>query len=174
MTAPQNGTDGSQGTESGAAGAGDNASTEFKPITSQADFDRLIGERVSRERAKYGDYADLKAKAAKFDEAEEATKSEIQKAADAKAKAEQERDAARAEALRLRIATKHGISDEDADLFLTGKDEATLTKQAERLAGRAADRKKHGNTVRSEGNHSGNDSKVDDERQFVSQLFGAD
>jgi hypothetical protein len=46
------------------------------------------------------------------------------------------KDFARAEALRLRVASKFGIGDEDADLFLTGSDEETLTKQAERLAAR--------------------------------------
>lgn len=44
---------------------------------------------------------------------------------------------AHADALRWRTAAKHGISDEDAELFLTGADEETLTKQAERLAARA-------------------------------------
>lgn len=37
------------------------------------------------------------------------------------------------EALRWRIAAKHGISDDDAETFLVGTDEASLTKQAERL-----------------------------------------
>ena len=40
---------------------------------------------------------------------------------------------AEAEALRWRIAAKHGISDEDAELFLTGSDEETLARQAERF-----------------------------------------
>lgn len=38
------------------------------------------------------------------------------------------------EALRWRTAAKFGISDEDAETFLTGTDEATITRQAERLA----------------------------------------
>ncbi len=58
------------------SGAGD----EFKAITSQADLDRIIGDRVKREKAKFGDYEDLKAKAAKYDEVEEANKTELQKA----------------------------------------------------------------------------------------------
>ena len=48
--------------------------------------------------------------------------------------ATQEAAAAKAEALRWRIAAKHGISDEDAETFLTGSDEESLTKQAQRLA----------------------------------------
>ena len=38
------------------------------------------------------------------------------------------------EELIREIAAKHGISDEDAETFLTGSDEESLTKQAQRLA----------------------------------------
>jgi hypothetical protein len=41
--------------------------------------------------------------------------------------------AARAEAMRYKFAAKNGFSDEDAEIFLTGSDEETLTRQAERL-----------------------------------------
>jgi regulator of protease activity HflC (stomatin/prohibitin superfamily) len=84
-------------------------------------------------------------------EIEESQKTEAQKTADRLAAAEKDAASARAEALRLRIASKFGIGDEDADLFLTGSDEATLTKQAERLTAREADRKKQGNHVPREG-----------------------
>lgn len=66
---------------------------EFTPITSQDDFDRRIGDRLAKERTKFADYDDLKAKATKFDEADAANKSELQKAQDALA----ERDAKLAE-----------------------------------------------------------------------------
>lgn len=56
----------------------------FAPITSQADFDRIIGERLS----KFNDYDSLKAKATKFDEAEEAAKSELEREKDRADKAE--------------------------------------------------------------------------------------
>lgn len=46
---------------------------------------------------------------------------------------ERERDEAKAEALKWRVAAKHGISEEDAELFLTGTDEDALTKQAQRF-----------------------------------------
>lgn len=45
---------------------------------------------------------------------------------------------ATAEALRLRVAAKHGISDEDADLFLTGSDQETVEKQAAALVARTS------------------------------------
>jgi hypothetical protein len=46
----------------------------------QEELDRIVGERLQRERAKYADFDALKEKAAKFDEAEQAQKSELQKA----------------------------------------------------------------------------------------------
>ena len=140
----------------------------FKPITSQDDLNRIITARVERERSKYGDYDDLRAKAAKLDEIEQANKTEAEKLAEAKVAAERERDAAKAEALRLRVATKHGISDEDADLFLTATDEATLTKQAERLSARAD--RKSGHYVPRAGKNP--PPPASDEREFVRNLFG--
>lgn len=77
---------------------------------------------------------DNRLKAKELDELKVAQMSELDRA---KAEAEANRSdaaTARAEALRWRIAAKHGISDEDAETFLTGNDEESLTKQAERLA----------------------------------------
>lgn len=74
-----------------------------------------------------------KSAADRLAELEEADKSEAQKAADRAAALERERDEIRTEALRWKIAARHGISDADAELFLTGKDEDTITAQAERL-----------------------------------------
>lgn len=62
----------------------------FTPPATQADFDRMIADRISRERAKFADYADLKTKAEAFDAATEAAKSEAQKQADALAAANAE------------------------------------------------------------------------------------
>lgn len=112
---------------------------EFTPITSQEALNDALKERLARERAKFSDYNDLKAKAGKYDELEAANKSEIEKANDRVREAEQRAAEAASAALRSRIQARHGVSDEDADLFLTGTDEETLTKQAERLAEREAD-----------------------------------
>lgn len=126
-----------------------------------------LAERLAR--AKPADYEDLKAKASRLDEIEAAQKSELERAADKAAEAERERDTARAEALRLRIAAKHGISDEDADLFLTGTDQETLTRQAERLADKVTDRKKQGNHVAREGTST--PAPDDEMRAFTRDLF---
>ncbi len=47
--------------------------------------------------------------------------------------AEREREDARTEALRLRMAVRHGLREEDFDLLGTG-DEATLAARAQRIA----------------------------------------
>jgi len=46
----------------------------------QDDVNRIVADRLSREREKYADYEAMKEKAAKFDAAEEASKTELQKA----------------------------------------------------------------------------------------------
>lgn len=54
----------------------------FTPPASQEELDRLIGSRLAKERSKFSDYEDLKAKAAEFDKAQEAAKSEQEKQAE--------------------------------------------------------------------------------------------
>jgi hypothetical protein len=145
--------------------------TKFAPITSQEDLDRVVGDRVKRERAKFADYDELKAKAGQLDSLAEASQTETEKATTRAKKAETERDSARAEALRLRIAVEHGISIEDADLFLTGTDEESLRAQAKRLSDREADRTKHGNLARREGQTITRPAE-DSLAGFAGQLFG--
>jgi len=61
---------------------------EFRPITSQEEFDGLVGRRVAREREvgaraereKFSDYEELKAAASKLAELEAADQTELEKA----------------------------------------------------------------------------------------------
>lgn len=66
--------------EGGPQGTGE---SNFTPPASQADLDRIIQERVARERNKFADYEDLKAKATEYDQFKESSKTEQQKAIDA-------------------------------------------------------------------------------------------
>lgn len=66
----------------------------------QSELDTIIKDRLSRERAKYADYEDLKAKAAAYDESQEAAKTELQKALERAEKAEAAVNAYQAEAAR--------------------------------------------------------------------------
>lgn len=143
---------------------------EFRPITSQDDLNRILEDRLKRERSKYADYRDIKAKAARLDELETANQTEIEKVNGRASTAESERDAAKAEAMRLRIAVSHGITLEDADLFLIGSDEETLTAQAKRLIDRDSTRKKANHHVPREG--ATNPNVDTDEREAARSLFG--
>lgn len=106
-------------------------------------------------------------------EYEDRDKSDAEKQAERLQALEAEALAARSEALRLRVAAKFGIGDEDADLFLTASDEETLTKQAERLSAREAGRKRQGNHVPREG-VSPTPAGNSDERQFARSLFSGE
>lgn len=133
----------------------------------QAEVDRIVRERVQRERAKYADYEDLKAKAGTAASIEERV-----------AGLEAELTKERTNALRANVAARFGVSTtpgdddgpSDADLFLTGTDEDTLIKQAQRLAARTPEPKQR-NLVPREGS---NPRPTDDpSRAFVRDLFSA-
>lgn len=160
----------------GGGGSGDGTGgkpAEFTPITSQDDLNKVIADRIARERSKFADYKDLKAKADRLDTLEAASKTEAEKFAERMAALESENKRIQSEALRSRIQAKHGISDEDAALFLTGADEEALTAQARRLAEREADRKKRGNVAPKEGGSADTAGATDSSiRDFTRQLFG--
>ena len=85
---------------------------------------------------------DLKSKAARLDEIEDAQKSEAEKAADRISKAEAEVasvPAKVADALRAHLVELHSIDKEDAELFLTATEPDLLLKQVDRLMARAAE-----------------------------------
>jgi len=158
-------------TEGGNTSGETPTANEFEPITSQDDLNKVISERIQRERAKYADYKDVKAKAAKLDEIENSNRTEAEKHQARVTELESELNAVRSESMRLRIASEHGITDaDDIALFLTGTDEETLTKQAKRLSDRDADRKKNGNQVPREG--ATNTNVDSSERQLARDLFG--
>jgi hypothetical protein len=141
--------------------AGPEADEQQEQTFKQADVDRIVRERVKREREKFADYDDLKAKAGEATTAEERI-----------AKLEKEIQTSQHEALKRRVQARHGISDDDADLFLTGTDEDTLTAQAERLAAREAERKQNGNHVPREGNNPAPGTGSTEESQLARSLFG--
>lgn len=142
------------------------ADNEPKP-TETVDFWKQKA-REQEKRAKENATA-----AKRLAEIEEAQKSEAEKMADRIAQLEGEAEQARRDALRFKVASKYGIGDEDADLFLTGVDEETLTRQAERLAAREDERKKQGNRVPDEGraNTTAKGSKGQAFAEFAEDFF---
>lgn len=162
--------DGGHPNGEGGEGAGSENDSDTKTLT-QAEVDKIVGKARAEERRKvsekYSDYDDLK------------------KEADGKKTAEQrfaelEQKFAQSEAntLRLRVAGRFGISTtpgedggpSDADLFLTGTDEETLTAQAQRLAAREEERKNNQPLVYGEGTNPR--PKPSSTQEFLKTLTG--
>lgn len=162
-------TDANDTNAGGADGAGAGGGEQQGKTFTQAELDQILQDRVARERAKYADYEDLKAKAGQAKTLEERLGT-----------VETELSTTKADALRARIAGEFGISTKkgpkgepsDADILLTGTDEATITAQATRIAGVEADRKKNGNVARKEGDTKQTGKDQAGLRDFTQNLFG--
>jgi hypothetical protein len=110
----------------------DEGKNEFKAPASQEEFDRMVGPRLERERAKFADYDDIKTKAAEFDKAQDAAKTELQKAAERAEKAESERDTLRTASLRAEVALAKGLTASQAKR-LVGSTKEELEADADEL-----------------------------------------
>lgn len=117
-------------------------STEQQERTfTQAELDAIVKERLKREREKHSDYDELKAKAEKFDAAEEASKSELQKAVERAEAAEKELNGLKAKQQRAELVTsvakEAGI---DAELLaaMSGATEDEIRANAELLKAKFA------------------------------------
>lgn len=123
------GGDGGGEPNKGGAGAGAEDKT-FK----QEDVDRIVKDRLKRERQqKYGDYDELKTKASKFDELEEANRSELEKAQAAEKKAREESaaalDVSNSRLIKAEVklqSVELGIVDSDAAYALMSRDDVKV------------------------------------------------
>ena len=110
---------------------------------SQAEVDAMIGERLSRERAKYADYEQIKAKADQFTAQEEASKTELQKALDKAGKLQAELEALKksnvARDARDKVSAETGVP---ANL-LTGETEEACKAQADAILKWRGDKPKY-------------------------------
>lgn len=124
----------------------------------QADVDRIVKERVQRERAKYADYDDLKTKAGSAATLEERV-AEIER----QAKQSEER------ALRAEIANAKGLTPTQAKR-LVGATKEELEADADELLKDIGAQKKQNNVSPREGNNpkSGGDDEM---REFARNLF---
>ena len=105
------------------------AEPEKKDVFTQDDVNRIVMKRI----AKYADYDELKAKAAKYDEQVEASKSELQKATERADGLQKELDALKSAEqlrnLREEVATAKGVPAK----LLTGSTKEECEKQADEL-----------------------------------------
>lgn len=116
----------SQGTSQEATST---TANEFKAPANQDELNEIVEKRLARERAKYSDYSDVKAKAAKFDELEEEKKSELDKLASKATKAEQRAIAAEQALLKSEVAREKGVP----VALLTGSTKEELEAAADAL-----------------------------------------
>lgn len=111
-------------------GATETGATEFTPITSQEDLNKVIGDRLKR--AKPADYDELKAKAEKFAEWEQSQKTDTQRLQDQLALLTAERDVTARKAARLEVIAAEGIPAEYHDLVHGDTPEA-LSSSAQKV-----------------------------------------
>lgn len=76
---------------------------EPEKLLTQADVDRIVAERIKRERDKFKDYSELKTKAAEFDKVAEAQKTAEQRAQEAAVAAEERANQLLKRAIRSEI-----------------------------------------------------------------------
>lgn len=142
----------------------------------QAEVNAIIEGRLVREREKYSDYESLKEKAGKFDEIQEANKTEIQKAnekAEALAKELESLKASNTiKAAREKVAKETEVPAE----LLTGNDEETCKAQAEAILKFATSKPSHKTYpgTQSTASNTSNQSQTPTElamRQLAHQLF---
>lgn len=141
---------------------------------SQEQLDAIVSDRLARERAKYQDYEDLKTKAAEYDKAQEASKTELQKAQEKSAKLQTELETMKKTAelreIREKVSSKTGVPIE----LLTGGDEESCNKQAESIL-KFAKGNKYPGVKGSEGTSkkTGAQSESEEEyRQLANRIFG--
>ena len=115
--------------------------SEFKPITTQEEFDAAIKERLSREKAKYSDYDQLKSRVTELETENVGLKSTIEANHQSKEDADKQLEEMQNQiagyetaSLRTRVALQHGLPYDLADR-LQGTDEESFKADAERLAG---------------------------------------
>ena len=115
--------------------------SDFKPITTQEEFDAAIKARLSREKEKYGDYDQLKSRVTELETENVGLKSTIEASNQSKADADKQLEDLQNQiagyetaSLRTRIALQHGLPYDLADR-LQGTDEESFKADAERLAG---------------------------------------
>lgn len=104
----------------------------FTPPATQAELNKVIADRIARERAKYADYADLKTKAEKFDELDQASKTEQERLTERLAASEARAAELEGRALRLEVASENGLTPAQAKR-LVGSTREELEADAKEL-----------------------------------------
>ena len=141
----------------------DEGKQEPQQTFTQADVDRIVADRLKREReatkAKYGDYEELRARAG-----EKATLEERVAQIEATARDAEQR------ALRAEVANAKGLTPTQAKR-LVGETREQLEADADELLADIGAAKKNGNHVAREGNNPKPGSDGDPMRELTRRIF---
>lgn len=147
MTAPVNKDDGTgsgtgEGANGGTGGQNNNAAQqqgsgqeqarEFTPVTTQEEFDRRLSDRLTRERAKYSDYDQVKADAEEYRKIQDGKKDDLTREREAREAAEAKAATLEQQQMRSDIAIAKGLTAKQAKR-LTGKTREELEADADEL-----------------------------------------
>lgn len=140
----------------------------WKAPATQEELDSIIEKRLARERAKFANYDELAGKAAEFDKAQEASKTEVQRAIERAEKAEAALASVQSSSLRAEVALAKGLTPTQAKR-LVGSTREELEADADELIkdlGKKPDgpRAPQQKTKQTE-------PKDDPEREFARKLF---
>lgn len=146
---------------------------DWKAPASQAELDKIVQDRLARVHKQYADYDDVKAKAAEFDKAQEANKTEIEKANERASKAEAEAAQIRLEADRSAVALAKGLTPNQAKR-LVGTTKEELEADADELVADLAKADKPKAPPKPPGGSGASGGKGDDDpkRALARQIFG--
>lgn len=138
----------------------------------QADVDRIVGERLYDAKKKFGDYEELKAKAAQFDEFQEKNKTELEKANEKAEKLQKELEGLKKQGeiaeMRAKVSKDTGVPAE----CLSGNDEESCKAQATAILAFAKPSGYPG-AKKDTPNHTNSSSSNNDAmREFAHQFFG--
>ena len=116
----------------------ENTNTEEVKTYTQEEVNKIVEGRLQRERSRYGninidEYDQLREKAGKYDELQEASKTELQKATDKADKLQKELDGLKRDqairAIRAKVAGEKGIP----EALLTADTEEACAEQADAI-----------------------------------------
>lgn len=136
------GSDDAGASDGGEGGEGEESGGDSGKTFSQAELNAIVQRRVAQIEGKYADYETLKDKASKYDAAEEAGKSELQKAQESMQKYKKQYEDLVAQNtirdMRAKVSAETGVPAE----LLTAATEADCKAQAaaiQKYAGKSAD-----------------------------------
>lgn len=156
---------------SGDSGSGEGNEPEPKSFT-QEQVDQIVEKRLAKERGKYKDYDELKTKAMKLDEMENAGKSEIDKLKESNAALRKQIDDAAAEKQHAEWVSEVAKDKDVPAELLRGGSKEELEAHADLLRAALHPASKPPRVKNQTGSPSHQNNKDAEELSYIHQLLG--